>query len=211
MRRPLLAIPLVTLLWLPVLAAPLPWERITARVHPSMGRITITRLPTDDQALVTGDCSTFAIDGVRHYYLTAAHCQGDVLEVDGKSAGVVLVDATLDLLVLRVPEGRHPALASGHPVRQGQAVMAYGYAFGWTTIFAKTGVVAVPDLRIPLFGNRSLTLTDFAFIEGMSGGPVVDAEGRVVSMVQSSHSNGLAGQGPSIQAILGATGAFWGR
>jgi len=210
MRRILVSLLLALTLILPVAAAP-SWEAVTRRVTPSIGRVALTILPTEDTPMLKGDCTAFAIDDVRHFYLTAQHCQGDTMEVDGKPAGVVFVDDKLDLLVLRVPEGRHRALKSGQPVVRGTDVAAFGYAFGWTDLFVKVGVVAVPDLRIALFGHRSLTVVSFAFIEGMSGGPVVDAEGRVVSIVQASHSNGQAGQGLALPALLGATGAFWGR
>lgn len=109
---------------------------------------------------------------------------------DGRleQARVLDMDFPTDIAVLRVP-GRVPVIpserASGERPRQGQRVFAFGSPFGFKFSMSQgivSGLGRDPG-RISNFGGfTNFIQTDAAVNPGNSGGPLIDAAGRVIGM-----------------------------
>lgn len=163
----------------------------------------------DSLAYVTtgdgGACTAFSVDDRRQAFLTAAHCEGPDLLVDDSPAVTVFYNREYDVMVLAAPAVRKPAL---HPAQAqtGDAIAAYGHAYGWPIAQVRRGTVALADVGIPGLPGRWL-VTDFHLVGGMSGGPIVDTGGRVVAMTQ--RSNEYSGLGRPVQDVLALTASYW--
>jgi S1-C subfamily serine protease len=117
-------------------------------------------------------------------------------------AQVLGLSRRMDLAVLRVPAGFLPAVASGRAEsRTGARVVAAGIdASGGRNSgqrLALGGEIETPRKDIDIFGP-GLIATIAGVRPGFSGGPVLDAEGRLVGMltaIRQSDGLGLAGGG----------------
>ncbi len=131
----------------------------------------------------------FASDG---RILTNEHVVRDINLVrvtlpDGRSfqAGVEYADPANDLAVLRIGAvGLPVAELNSRPLRVGQLVIAIGNPFGlnWTVT---AGVVSALGRTLeagPAFRLADLIQMDTPVNPGNSGGPLVDADGRVVGI-----------------------------
>ncbi len=108
--------------------------------------------------------------------LTAQHCNGNNLLVDGVEAHVIKVDSTM--LLLRAPT-KKPAIAiRTKPLHISDRVFSFGFAYGDMEVLGRT------ISRIWLNGLVSL---DGPLGPGMSGGPTVDRDGRVVGLNQATN------------------------
>ncbi len=188
------------------------WESVSERVLQSIGRVTMNVLAEDmpPAAIQSGDCTAFSINRAKHFYATAAHCNGVDVRIEGHATGVVYLDETKDLMVLQAPLLDQPALKlATKQLRMGQPVAAYGYAYGWPQPSLKNGLVSIPKFASGQFGNRLLTIFNFSFIQGMSGGPVVDADGRVVGIVQQTNVDRQASLGANLQVLTEQLGIYF--
>ena len=142
----------------------------------------------------TGSCTGFVVNGDAKgkdkedvdYVLTAAHCDGDELYVDQTVAHVKMKDTKKDLMVLEVPDLGRPALklAKANP-KIGDEVASFGYGWGLERPMFRTAHVSDDNTYIPEGGiGGPFMVIDAQFVSGMSGGPVVNAAGDVVLMVQ---------------------------
>lgn len=89
------------------------------------------------------------------------------------------------------PLWRPLALADQRP-KSGEAVVALGYAFGATTVFATLGTVATdttPSLGEADHPSDELWF-DLQLIGGMSGGAIVNGRGQLVSLNRGIRSDG---------------------
>jgi S1-C subfamily serine protease len=161
---------------------------------------------SEDEGTVRGVCTAFSIDEKKSMYLTAAHCYGDVvMKLGGMvDATVVYRDDAVDIMVLQATNPyRRPAL---HPrstrVYNGMEVAAIGYGMGFNQPMVRTGLLSIASLIDNYnFGNRPMNIYDFAFVGGMSGGPVVDVDGRVVGIVTGSYRDGTMGAGKPLEDL----------
>ncbi len=124
--------------------------------------------------------------------LTAAHCLRRVTDwhtVWVRDIPVRQVsEAQKDLVVLWLDaplSGGMPLPLRQDDLRLGEPVMALGYAFGDPSLTVLTGTVAHPaayreDAEHPQF--KAVAWFDLHLMPGMSGGPIVDAQGRLVSI-----------------------------
>lgn len=207
MKRTLLTLVLAFL----VVVSPLragSWEDVAAKVSKSIGQVTIM-----EDGDVKGYCTAFSINDAKDYFLTADHCLGQYLTVDGMNAYPIWSDPEADLLLLVVPdsgEGKYPALkmASAMPVQGAPAAgLGYGYAIFGSTFMA--GYVVQPDSTAVLepYGNKQhYTLTNIV-IPGMSGGPIFNDKGELISVVQLGDDK--IGIGRTLDEIKALTGKFW--
>jgi S1-C subfamily serine protease len=157
--------------------------------------------PREDDGVATG--SGFAIGGGRvvtnHHVVAGA--EEVVVRLRGRRvrANVVGSDPSTDLALLRVRPGearRLEALPLGdsRDVRPGDAAVVIGNPLGLArTITA--GVVSAVDRRIDApdgFPIRDAIQTDAAVNPGNSGGPLLDAEGRVIGVISQGRGDGIA-------------------
>lgn len=214
---------LVVALLIAIPAWAMDWENQSAKMQKSVQRMEITR--TDAYGNTgTGACTAFSINDLRDYFLTAAHCFGDKMTVGGHDARVVMIDEGADLMVLQVPEsGEVPEVKPAKPRNckdghvaaacQGQEIAAMGFGFGAPVPLLKTGHVSWPAVAIPGWGfgvDEIMLLSDFAYIPGMSGGPVFDANGKIVGIVQWGDDGNYVGGGRYITEVMEKTGKYWG-
>lgn len=149
-----------------------------------------------------GHCSAILVNAKDTVVLTAAHCvpdkvEGRSLAVDEKHADLIRMNTVIDLALLRVPEitGTPVALRSQH-VNAGLPVMVVGHGFG--ALRLKFGFGWISDERdasLRHVGDR-LYFAAAGEVPGHSGGALVDADGKLVSVVQ-----GVLYSGPSAFGI----------
>jgi S1-C subfamily serine protease len=157
--------------------------------------------PREDDGVATG--TGFAVAGGR--VVTNQHVVADAEMVAVRIAGrrvrarVVGSDASTDLAILRLPS-RHARelatlpLGSSRGVRPGDTAVALGNPYGLTrTVTA--GVVSAVGRRISAPDGapiRDAIQTDAAVNPGNSGGPLLDANGRVIGVISQSRGDGLS-------------------
>lgn len=185
------------------------WADLSPKIEASIGQVTMGELQEDD-TMALGDCTAFNINEAAYLFVTAAHCNGIDVKVEGHAVGIVLIDEKNDVMLLQVPGLKRKALKHiTTPVRRGEAVASFGFAYGWSQPMLRVGHVGIPILQTKQMGNRYLTMFSFGDIKGMSGGPVVNIKGEVVSLVQQSNRDGLASVGLSMPALLEVVGKYW--
>lgn len=121
---------------------------------------------------------------------TAAHvvdkaAKVTVIDREGRElcCSVLSCDAATDVAVLRLPEGKYPALevtdaapASGAPLR------AMGYPIKDTLIITE----GLCSARSATVNDKKRMLVTCDIVNGMSGGPVFDCFGRAVGLCSGS-------------------------
>ena len=169
----------------PVAAQPAP-DELALRLAPSVVPI---QLDTGAEIL-DRVCSGVVLSPIT--VLTAAHCLRTVTDwhllwvanIPVRQVGEVQKD--LVVLWLEDPlSGGLPLPVRQDTLRLGESVLALGFAFGDPTLTVLTGTVAHPapyreDAEHPLF--KAAAWFDLHLMPGMSGGPIVDAHGRLVSI-----------------------------
>lgn len=122
--------------------------------------------------------------------LTAGHCIGERILADGVPIkGVLASDAYYDLALLDVSTQKPFLTFRDEPVQRFEKVSALGYAFGFTQISVLDERVFLVNAIPPDSGNLPKILVQPGYIGGMSGGPVVDANGQMVGIVQQTGDN----------------------
>jgi S1-C subfamily serine protease len=157
--------------------------------------------PRQDDGVATG--SGFAIGDRR--VVTNHHVVADAEEVTVRSRGrrvrarVVGSDPSTDLALLRVRPRQARSvealpLGDSGEVRPGDAAVVIGNPLGLARTLT-AGVVSATDRRIDApdgFPIRDAIQTDAAVNPGNSGGPVLDARGRVIGVISQGRSDGIA-------------------
>jgi S1-C subfamily serine protease len=122
---------------------------------------------------------------------------------DGTTAAATIAgrDATTDIAVLRIDPTSHPAAEAGNAddLRVGALVLALGRP--GSSVTASMGVIsAVGGEWRTWHGGRidRLVRLDLAIYDGFSGGPLVDAGGRVLGINTSALSRAAALAIPSV-------------
>jgi S1-C subfamily serine protease len=158
---------------------------------------------------ITDFCSGVVIDA--EVVLTAAHCSGEdtpELFVDLLPAEVMAKDVKYDFLVLRVKGLERPALklAAENPTL-GQEVASFGFGNGAEEGMFRRAYISTVDGTVN--GKKPIVITDAAFVPGQSGGPLVNAAGEIVALVQLSSDRMGAGRGA--HEIRKRVGKFFAR
>jgi putative serine protease PepD len=159
------------------------------------------------QGTATGTGFVISKDG---YLVTNAHVvEGTsnpnvkVGDAPGVTAKVVGVDLSTDVALLKIPVGSTPlktlALADSSAVNVGDPVYAIGNPFGLDRTLT-TGVVSALQRSIDApngYAISNVIQTDAALNPGNSGGPLLDAAGRVIGINSQieSPSTSSSGQG----------------
>lgn len=163
-----------------------------------------------------GGCTAFVISKERKYLLTAAHCypgSSGVLWVGLVPARVVALDSKKDLMVVEAkdldPSFAALTLASKNPER-GQEVMSAGYGYALERPFFRQAHIQDDKFMMPEAGVGGPYLsTDAPFVGGQSGGPLLNASGEVVGIVQRG-DGGTTGIGVGADIIRERVGRFFG-
>jgi len=175
----------------------IPYQLVdTVPTTPALPTLKITQtvltsiVPISIQTVKGGIYRCTAFNIAPHTFVTAAHCiewihrfPDAVLYVKTQRAAILKENETVDLAVI-VSDIPVPALSiRAKPLKLGEAVQAAGYGLGLSFPFVSNHTVLSLNYRIP---PESYPGTIFmnSFIEGMSGGPIYDANGHVVGVIQ---------------------------
>lgn len=159
----------------------------------SRDAVVYLRVLREDGSLkATGTGTVLTAEGLA---ATAYHVVQDAERIeavflDGRVLAPVEVeahDAQTDAAILRLPAptegGVYDALPlRGPAVRYGERVAAVGYPLAYTPIITE-GIVNSPEAAV---NGRNRILTSAQIASGMSGGPLLDAHGRVAGIVSGS-------------------------
>ena len=152
-------------------------DKLVSGVRPSVVRLTSGR-----------GTGTGTVLGRRGFLVTNAHvARGGpitVVTADGVQAEASIIAASTgrDLALFRAPDLDVDPLPLGpcDSGRPGQIVLAVGYP-GGDAVSVRAGVVASHH-RSAASAGRTLVFSDLRLAPGFSGGPMVDAEGRLVAI-----------------------------
>lgn len=126
-------------------------------------------------------CTGFMVDHYR--ILTALHCVGEGMLANGIPVEVIKTSDSFALLQSPINFG--PILKIRKtPVHSGDEGIGIGYGLGFLNVFTRF-------VTVPVYQGTELIL-DGLFINGMSGGPVVDRDGLVIGLIQSGYMGTLA-------------------
>lgn len=138
------------------------------RVEKSLVRLTH---PTDDEEK-SYICTAFMVRA--NAALTAQHCvTSEELYTDGQPSHLLKVNGVMALV--SVEPGKPVLDIRKTPITVGDRVLTFGFGFGDLFVLDRM-VAGMKDGDIALDGQ---------IVPGMSGGPVVDYEGKVVGINQS--------------------------
>lgn len=199
MRKSLFALLLSSIFILPAIAQD--WTIAIKKVQNA-----IVRVETDE-----GSCTGFVVNKLKQHVQTVAHCYGDRIWVDSVVGVVVSKDVKQDLMLLKVedldPDLEQLVLAKEEPAI-GQRVISAGFGYGLERPFFRMAMVSDNAMLIPDSGQSGpFIAVDSGFIAGQSGGPVVNVDGEVVSIVQRASDKLGIGVGSKI--IRSRMGRFW--
>ncbi len=135
----------------------------------------------------TGSGFILSEDGL---VVTAAHVVkgGDriaAVQADGTELALTLIQSCedTDIALLRLPEGEYPALELAEVTpNTGTVVRAMGYPIKGTGIITE-GLLSAQCAQV---NGKDRMLVTCDIVNGMSGGPILDACGRVVGVVSGS-------------------------
>lgn len=123
----------------------------------------------------TQTCSGFVINSSKGLALTATHCVGPDMYVDGVPSYILKINESL-ALIQTDPMARPPLKLADEAVKVGEPVWSFGFGFGSMTVLTRN-IAALDDQDIVIGG---------ALYPGMSGGPTVNRDGKVVGLNQAS-------------------------
>lgn len=188
-------------------ASPATWAQVSNQTEKSIVRLTMTI--SEDGEEFDSVCTGEVIDNQRDFVLTADHCIGKAIKADGLDASPVWENKDADLAVLQVPGIDKPEIVPAFSkLSKGDEVATTGYGYGMDKPIFRHEYVAEPDNPMPYEGfSGKYLFVDNGYIGGMSGGPVVNQDGRMVGIVQMGDRD--SGFGRGIDYILKLTRTFW--
>lgn len=184
------------------------WGGTIALVQPSVVKLSHTNEQYPDHVSA---CSGFVISHIDNssVVMTAHHCLGPDMKVNGYGASTMLDHEGLDVGILRVPGFLRPTIKPNRGrIRAGHLVAAVGYGFSLAEPLSVMGHVSHPSLPFPNEPGQWFVF-DEPFIGGMSGGPIVDYNGRVVSVIAQTDPINDLGYGRPINDLWELTRPFW--
>ena len=193
----------VCLMLLPMHAWAADWGTVARSVRES-----IVEVKSD-----VGSCTGFVIDNERDHVAVAAHCAGaDEKHIFADSMPVKIrhKDVKHDTLVLYVEGLDRPALklAKNDPI-VGEEVASYGWGYDMNQPLFRVAHISAKDVTVPQYENARYFAIDAAFVGGQSGGPVVNALGEVVMMVQLG--SGIVGWGIGAETLDDKIGRWFSK
>lgn len=181
------------------------WSPVVDKLKQSVVFVEIA----DENGAPQGSCSGFMIDSKKHHVLTAGHCDGPKVTVDGTPTIKIFKDERKDLMVIRAYSVERPALKlapKGPDV--GDEVASMGFGFGLEQPMFR--VAHISNIRLDIEGlSGPFIVIDAAFVGGQSGGPVVNQTGEVIGIVQRGGEG--VGLGVGAEVIKDRVGRFFGE
>jgi len=150
-------------------------------------------------------------------FVTSAHVirspRMTVVTPDGRRVPGELVwqERRRDVALVRAPDARMPRVQTADPsaLRPGSLVMAIGHPFGLVDAVSAGVLQSVGELPIEFdFEGRSLrwVQADVRLGPGNSGGPLADADGRVIGVAAMIVAGmALAVPAPEVEALLASS------
>jgi serine protease Do len=151
-------------------------------------------------------------------FVTSAHVIGSspmtVVTPDGRRAPgeVVWRDRRRDVALVRAPAAALPPVRSADPgtMRPGSLVLAIGHPFGLVDAVSTGVLQSVGQLPLELDfegGRLRWVQADVRLGPGNSGGPLADADGRVIGVAAMVVAGlALAVPAPEVEALLAISG-----
>lgn len=151
-----------------------------------------------------GHCTAFSIDQGKALYATAAHCYSESsMKIDDQDVKEVVKSVSDDILIVQGGKKR-PAIRVGQKPWVGMDVFPIGYGGGSPVPLFFSANVIHP--RIDPFGGNyepGWLIMNVGIVPGMSGGPIVNELGEVVSL------NSITGYPDGFYQNIGG-GVPWG-
>lgn len=127
-------------------------------------------------------CSGFYID--HNLILTAAHCVGTEMTASGVPVKLIKADEYYDLALLKTSLESDTWLEfRDEETKKDEVLTAIGHAYGWKPLSIFKVTVMLVNYS-PEGDDAPCIIVRGTYIGGMSGGPVIDKNGKVVSIVQ---------------------------
>lgn len=188
------------------------WGGTLALVHPSLIRLTHIIPATETTPEKIGTCTGFVIGKIDNsaVVMTAHHCLDPALKAnDTYDLSVMMTHEETGIAILRVPGLTRPNLKPNRShLKQGHMAAGVGFAFSYHEPLSLPGYIVHPGADLNKVGRRWLVF-DACFIHGMSGGPIVDFNGRVVGIIQSYHPDYCVGFASPINDVWELTRPYW--
>lgn len=210
MRRALLtALLALTLILTPsIVNGQTDWQALIKTVEQSTYRIQ-SQSRNDEGQIEIGVCTGWSINEKKGYVVTAAHCLGQYMFADGKHATIVYVNQKADMMVLQSDVHKPSLVPYDGTIEKGDSLLAVGYGEGFDKPLAEVCKVASPDQEVnDIMPGEHFLIAACPYVPGMSGGPVVNQDGKLISIVQMT-GDGI-GFGRTLLEIVGAVG-FYGN
>ena len=201
--RSLLSVLLATFILAPL---PMDLSAIGQSVRPLQSPVE----DEEGEAHIRNICTVTSINATAHYWLTAAHCVEPEMLIASHIATVVFVDTAADLAVLTTVNFSLPAVVLRETAPSvGEAVIMAGHPVGLADLQVFSGHVSSLLTRV---GGETHMMFNLLACNGNSGSVVVDAEGRVVSVLQIAFGPGCSAfsGGAPYEVVKRLVGAYFG-
>jgi S1-C subfamily serine protease len=159
-----------------------------------------------------GSCTGFVINsnwrGNKDLVATDEHCNGGELFADNYAARVIWKDSKADLMVLEIDDTGRPALklAVANP-KTGQEIGSWGFGYALEEAMFRHAYVSNATMPMPGIEGGPFVMIDAAYVGGQSGGPCINIQGEVVSIVQ--RASNLVGIGVGAEKLRDRIGKFF--
>lgn len=129
----------------------------------------------------SGTCTAFSVDQQRGQFITAGHCAKGPMSLGHIAFAPLDENTEADLALVQASQGGLPALKLGGEPRTGDATLSVGYPL------SSPKPMLIPSLYQGQFdawndGGNFAIFSGNPMV-GMSGGPIVNTRGEVVSVV----------------------------
>jgi len=195
------------------------WMDTLNRIRPSVALLQNVHHGFDGE-FHENRCTAFSINQKERFYATVAHCVDDSfdLKVGGKEAVILVIDKKYDLAVVRVYGGDAPAIPLADTIEEStwkpdqtldwcSEMGGGGFANGNTIPTAMMGCTVYANIYADKW-ERSFGWFSTNFVEGMSGGPVVNKEGKLISIIQVTNPP-FGGGGATLGDLKEKLGKYW--
>ncbi len=188
---------------------------------------SVVQLNLADGQGLEGRCSGFVIGASHGYVQTADHCGAPITYAvmdDGTHlyGHIVWHDEALDTEIVEIPAlaGRLPSLEPLLGAWDDEPVLMIGYPGGRHPALMILGHGMAVDVRLDKSlgdgkyqimyrhdENGGWVMVDQAGMKGMSGGPILSVDGKVVGMLQIANTDSAFGRRESV--LYAHTSKYW--